>query len=673
MRTRYLPIQLILVGLIASSTRAGAQTLRTDVDPLAQPQEVQSLDTEVITAYRVPIELRETTQGVSIINEKEIAVRNPASAIDLLQQLPGVQVDRVGNASGLSSIYIRGSEANHVLVLIDGVRVSDPTNTRGGGFDFSALDPHSVERIEVIRGAGSALYGADALGGIINIVTKRGKADGLHGSISGALGGQGYRQAQGSLSGGSQTIQYRLNASLLKDGKKSDGGDLDLASFSGSLAFQPTDKTDIRVYARRNDRKSNEFPEFSGGVLFAENRTLEIRDATESIYGVDAAYDPVDAVQLNLKLGRFTRLEDKHTPQIPFGPGAPNFVPDTTTHVDLVRDSTLISADVKLPWDSNLTLGLEHLREIGENKGVLIIPGFFLSPPLPFDVPSPTDFDLTRTTTSPFVELKIKPLDQLVLLLGLRSDSIRDAGSKANAFGGAPISISTKHSATSPSAGVRYTFSGSQTTIKGNYAEGFKPPSFFALGDPNVGDATLKPEKSQTAEVGLEQGFWGKRGMFMVSLFRTRLRDLIDFVDGRLQNVSNVKSDGVETALRLQPLDKLSLAINYTYNDLKNAATGSPLKSRPRHRAGLSVNYALTEVWQIGLNASYVGKVFDQAIPTGDRYLDPFTLVDVALSYQWKQLTATFAIDNLLNDKYQQFIGFENPGIRARAGIGYSF
>ena len=214
---------------------------------------------------------------------------------------------------------------------------------------------------------------------------------------------------------------------------------------------------------------------------------------------------------------------------------------------------------------------------------------------------------------------------------------------------------------------------GTQTAIKANYAEGFKPPSLFALGDPNVGDASLKPEKSQTAEIGIEQGFWSNRGLFAFAVFRNRFRDLIDFEGGRLQNINNVKSDGFETSLRLQPLTSLSLSVNYTYDDLENAATGSPLKSRPLHRAGLQMNYTINQSWQVGLSASYVGKVFDQSIPTGDRFLDTYTLVDLSLSYRWKQLTATFAIDNALNDKYQQFIGFENPGIRARAGIGYRF
>ena len=132
---------------------------------------IYALPTEEVSAYRTPVQLRETTQSVTIINDKAISARNPASAVELFQQIPGIQIDQVGNAGGQGNIYIRGSEPNHTLILIDGVRLNDPTNNRGGGYDLSTLDLSSIDRIEVIRGAGSAIYGADAMGGIVNIVT----------------------------------------------------------------------------------------------------------------------------------------------------------------------------------------------------------------------------------------------------------------------------------------------------------------------------------------------------------------------------------------------------------------------------------------------------------------------------------------------------------------------
>ena len=620
---------------------------------LAQQQEpalpVYTLPTEEVSAFRTPVQLRETSQGVTIINEKSIAARNPASAVELFQQIPGLQIDQVGNAGGQGNIYIRGSEPNHTLILIDGVRLNDPTNNRGGGYDLSSLDPSSIERVEIIRGAGSAMYGADAMGGIVNIVTKRGKVDGVGGSARGELGGQGYRQAQGSLRFGNNRMQGIIGASALKDGEKEDGGELDLKSFHGSLNFQPTESSDIRLYGRFNDRESTAFPESSGGIRLAVNRDLELRDAKETIYGADFSYDPTEKIELNLKLANYQRDEDKNTPAIaPADPNDPfTGIPAATSNIDFERKSALVSALFRLPLNTDITVGYEHLREVGKNRGTLDFFG-----------PQPRDFSLTRTTKSPFVEAKIKPIEPLIIHLGVRRDSISDQPSE-----------------TSPSAGVRFTFPGTKTTLKAHYAEGFKPPSFFALGDPIAGNPDLLSETSKSTEIGFEQEFWGDRASFNAALFKTKYKNLIDFdfATFRLVNRNRVNADGAELEFKVRPLDKLSIALSYTFVDLEVEDSDINLRNRPKHRAGLSVNYSILENLQLAVNAAYVGKAFDSSIPTGEVKLDSYTRVDVALNYKWRNLLATFAIDNLLDERYEQFVGFQQPGIRARVGVGYNF
>lgn len=625
------------------------------VVPLVQAQNeelpvpIYALPTEEVSAFRTPVQLRETTQSVTIISDKAITARNPASAVELFQQIPGIQIDQVGNAGGQGNIYIRGSEPNHTLILIDGVRLNDPTNNRGGGYDLSTLDPSSIDRIEVVRGAGSAIYGADAMGGIVNIVTKRGKIGGVGGSVRGEVGGQGFRRAQGSVGFGTNRFQGQIGASALKDGEEKDGGKLDLKSFNGSLSFQPSESSDIRVYARYNDRESTAFPESSGGVRLAVNRELEKRDAKETIYGADFSFDPTEKIELNLKLANYKRDEDKNTPAIaPADPNDPfSGIPAATSSIDFERQSALISALFRLPLNTDLTLGYEHLREVGENRGTLDFFG-----------PLPRDFNLTRKTRSPFVEVKIKPIEPLILHLGLRRDSISDQDDE-----------------TSPSAGVRFTFPGTQTTLKAHYAEGFKPPSFFALGDPIAGNPDLVSETSKSTEIGFEQGFWGDRANFGASLFKTQYKNLIDFdfATFRLVNRNRVNADGAELELRLRPLDRLQIALSYTYVDLEIEDSNINLRNRPKHRAGLSVNYAILDGLQLAFNAAYVGKAFDSSIPTGEVKLGSYTRVDVALTYKWRNLSATFTIDNLLDDHYEQFVGFEQPGIRARVGVGYSF
>jgi hypothetical protein len=118
----------------------------------------------LVTAYRVPTLEREAADNVTIIGREQIERRDVASGVDLFRQVPGLQIDQLGGPGGPGSVYIRGSDPNHVLVLVDGVRTNDPTTSRGGGFDLSNLDPNQIERVEVLRGAASPVYGADAMG-----------------------------------------------------------------------------------------------------------------------------------------------------------------------------------------------------------------------------------------------------------------------------------------------------------------------------------------------------------------------------------------------------------------------------------------------------------------------------------------------------------------------------
>ena len=167
-----------------------------------------------VSAYRVPMTLQETTQGASLIDRQDIEARKPTSIFDLLQPLPGVHVDQLG-PGGVSNIYIRGSDPEQVLVLIDGVRVNDPMLSRGGSYDISSIDPAMVERIEVLRGAGSAIYGADGVSGVVNFRLQK-HFEGA--SLRGQAGTSGYGDGTNrfaALTLGHNFADDRANAQML--------------------------------------------------------------------------------------------------------------------------------------------------------------------------------------------------------------------------------------------------------------------------------------------------------------------------------------------------------------------------------------------------------------------------------------------------------------------------
>ncbi len=612
------------------------------------PAELEAPAVEV-SAFRIPILVTETAQGVTVVSSREIEARNATSAAEILQMVPGVQVDRIGGPGGTSSIYIRGSDPEHVLVLIDGVRMNDPLLSRGGAYDLSALDPATIERIEVIRGAGSAIYGSDAIGGVVNIVTKGAAKEGLQVSGGAGAGTNGYASGNARVAGNTGQLRFSAGAATLQDGQDSDGGDLKLNTFDGSLAWQATTATEAKFFARQSDRQSSAFPDSSGGIRLAVNRTLEEREADESAYGGGIAYRPGAQWGLNMQVSRYVREEDINSPDVEAAPGVV-VVPATQSSTELTRDVFLLSGSLKLPVNSDLTVGHERQSEDGDSRSVISGLG-------------PADFSLSRDTNSLFAALKSKPVESLVVLLDMRYDR-----------------ISSLESETSPGVGVRYDFAETGTALKARYSEGFRPPSFFSLASPVVGNPNLVSETSKGSELGVEQ--WFSRAVQTgASLFRTRTRNLVDFDPtaggpfgiGMMVNRDTVDSEGVETYATLRPMRQLQAGVNYTYVTTEIVNTGSELRNRPKHRASLSLGYQLDETSRLTWNTVYVGSAVDFSFVTGEVGLSAYSRTDVAYAYKWKQFSATAAVDNLFDKEYEEFVGFTNPGRRYRVGLSAVF
>jgi outer membrane cobalamin receptor len=627
-------------GALAVSIGAAAQV---------EPVEAQAPPVEV-SAFRIPLLVTETAQGVTVVTSSEIETRNAGSTAEILQMVPGVQVDRIGGPGGTSSIYIRGSDPEHVLVLVDGVRMNDPLLSRGGAYDLSAIDPATIERIEVIRGAGSAIYGADAIGGIVNIVTKGAAREGTQVSGSVSAGTKGYGNGSARVAGNTGQAKFSLGAAALQDGEEEDGSDLKLTTMDGSVSWQATTATEVKAFARRNDRESSAFPDSSGGIRLASNRTLEQREADESTLGGALAYRPGDQWGINVQVSRYSREEDIDSPGVDPGPGAPFGIPATVSHTELTRDVALLSGSLRLPANSDLTLGHEWQREDGDSRSTQAF--------LP-----PGDFSLDRYTHSTFAAAKSKPVENLVVLLDLRYDR-----------------ISSLESETSPGVGVRYDFAHTGTALKARYSEGFRPPSFFSLASPLVGNPNLSSETSRSYELGAEQSF-GAAVQAGASRFWTRTRNLIDFDPtvpgpigfGQIVNRDTVDSQGVETYITFKPLRRLDAGVNYTYVTTEIVQTGAELRNRPKHRASLSLGYQLDGASRLTWSTVYVGSSLDFSVPTDQIRLSDYTRSDVGYSYKWKQFSATAAVDNLFDDDYEEFVGFTNPGRRFRVGLSAVF
>ena len=620
-------------------------------DTGASGDAVSRLDNIVVTGYRVPTLRREAADSITIITREQIERRDAATGVDLFRQVPGLQIDQVGAPGGLSSVYIRGSDPNHVLVLIDGVRVNDPTNSRGGGFDMSNLDPSNIERIEVLRGPASSIYGADAMGGVINIITRRGGSAAAGGEVGGGFGGQDYLSVNGRVSGGSERARFSLGASKLRDGRDENGGQLDLSVYTGSARFALGSNAAIDIDLRHGDRESSSFPDDSGGIRLAEIRSLEHKRASDTSYSARSWWNISDGATLNAALTRYERAEDIASPGVAPGIRSAIGVPAAISQTDYQRDNLLANVTFHFPLGSELALGAEFQREHGVNHTIYTL----------FGMPIPADFDLERDTESAFAEFKWVATDDLILRAGLRRDRVDGIGAK-----------------TSPSAGAHYSLRSIGGAIKASYSEGFKPPSFFALGLPVIlsGNPDLRAENSKGAAIGYEQGFWNGTSKAAVSLFKTRYTDLVTFdnTTNQLVNANTTEVRGAEFELDIKVTDALSLRAHFTRLLTHIVDSNEPLRQRPGKRAGFQVFYAFNERSQLTWSTEYVADVFDSSVPTGNLVLPTSTRSDVAYYYRVRKwLKATVAIDNVFDDRDEAYVGFVSPGRRLRVGLSASF
>ena len=272
----------LLWMLFAANGGASAATPLPTVAPTALPP------TEIIvTGSRVATPPDDLAANVTVLSRADFDVEKPARLADLLRRVAGVHIDQVGGRGGTGSLYMRGADPNYTLVLVDGVRVNDPTNARGGSFDFSTFDVADVERVEVARGPYSAVYGGDALAGVVNIVTRRAPRDRTQGYLDAMGGAYDTREivanAGGPLSTSGSRGNWNLGVSDSNEGEVVRGNHFDSQRVSGSIDTELGASTTLYATGRYAESGREGFPDDSGGYGFATIRDPEKRDADEAV------------------------------------------------------------------------------------------------------------------------------------------------------------------------------------------------------------------------------------------------------------------------------------------------------------------------------------------------------------------------------------------------------
>jgi outer membrane cobalamin receptor len=555
------------------------------------------------------------------------------SLADALQLFGGVSTDSSGAGGRRGSVYLRAADPNHTAIFIDGVRVNDPTNARGGSVDLNAIALASIERIEVVRGPLSPIHGSDAMAGAIYITTRgmgepHDAALELSSDIDESHGGAVQMRAE------SGRVTARVSSFARRvvdpDGRgRRQGRGL-------NVQFETT--RDSAVEASLNLRYTHDdlagFPDDSGGDRYAVIRTLESRLHQDWSAGAALRWTPSGQNIVQLQASWFGLREDVESPGVAPGARDPFGIPPQSGWNRFERYTAQGYWQHRASADLELLAGLEATHEAARNRDVLRFG----------DAVATSSYDDARVVLAPFAEARYSPAASLGLQLQLRGDWIDGEQWRA-----------------SPRLAASYRLSDAATVVQIAWGRAFKSPSFFALGNAIVGNPTLKSESSETAELRLLHAGFDDRWSGRWSAFRTRYEDLIDFDPGpppRLVNRSAVTVTGAEAELALALSEGYRLHAHVSYADADVHGNTQPLRNRPEWTGGIVLDTRIRHDLTFALTVQATGKALDSSIPTGDRWLGSYARAD--LSLLWTPAPAVqiaFTLSNATGSDYEQSIG----------------
>jgi len=628
----------------------------------------------VVTAAQVDVPLTRVPGTITVIAEEDLRARQIETVADALRFVPGLTVARTGGRGALTAVFPRGGESDYTLVLIDGVRM----NAFGGGFDFAALPASEVERIEVARGPQSALFGADAIGGAIQIVTRHGGAPRIDGSVEG--GGFGTLRAAIASAGTFRRWGWGVTGERLASdgfrgiapasGERVSNDDYTRASgsFSGSWRDERTEaRADLRV-----ERGERGFPGPFGsnpkGFFSGVDRISRGVTDTRTL-----------AVAGSRLIGARARLKGQLTDADIDGEFISPFSPDPSVSGTRRRSGRAL-VDVTAGPALGVSGGVEALRERAHSSFILDGSGGLLP--------------IRRQVTGVFGEVRYAPRPTLTLTSGLRFEHIRR--DRLVADPGAPFPTDTVVSV-NPKVAAAWLIPGTTETrwtrVRAGAGTGIRPPNAFEISFTD--NPELKPERSRSVEAGIEHGISGGAVVLDATAFWNRYDDLIvavgrSFEDAsryKTDNIANAESRGIELSAATRTRHGLRVRAGYAYLHTQVLAIdrapgmapapfspGDPLLRRPRHQGSVEIVFTRDRVTvfsalgargrTLDVEPSFgaeFGGLFDAA---GYAVLDAGATVRVLR--RMTGLDVFGRISNLLDRAYEETLGFPALG---RAGI----
>lgn len=591
-------------------------------------QEERMPDEMVITPTRTEQPLKNIGSSVSVITQKDIEGSKAPLLLDVLRRAPGLEVTRTQGIGGTTSLFIRGASAAQTLVFIDGVQMNSPTT---GAFNFANLTTDNIERVEILRGPQGILYGSEAIGGVVNIITKRGTGDNK--VVLGTEYGMRdtYRESI-HVSGGKEKFDYSVGASYLKthgisaasSGDEEDGYENFTGSSRFGWNFMGDGRIDTMVRGMHADFEYDGFLFGTGPVDDPDRRqtTDEILFSTKISKTLFDIWTPSFLVSVNdTELKGFDPTD-----------AAGEFrIPTRVWRLEHQSDFSLFDFDT-------ITIGYEYEVQEGESVGR-------------FD-------EKTFWNNSIFLQNQMKLFDALNWTVGLRYDDYSTFGNN--------LTYRTTASYQIEEIGTRF---------HGSWGKGFRAPSLNELFFPFYGNPDLDPEKSTGWDFGIEKEIIKNKLTIDITYFENDFTDLITAAiqpDGSFlaENVARAESEGIETTLTYKPLTILSLTGTYTYTDTTDKEKDQQLPRRPRHKATLGISAQPLEK----LHIDVIGVMVRDRIDSDGREMDNYWTVNQVTRYDVTRLMAAYIrFENLFDYDYEEVTGFGTLGFTAYGGLEFKF
>ncbi|MEY2562493.1 MAG: vitamin transporter [Verrucomicrobiota bacterium] len=602
----------------------------------------------VVSATRIEMPGVESPATIDTIRAQDFEIKQTHRVADALREVPGVSVVQSGAPGSLTSVFTRGLRSQHTQVLLDGIPINQGLQ---GAFNFGDLSTENIDRIEIVRGPQSTLYGPSALAGVIQIFTKRGSGEPT-GEFSLEEGSNTTVRGTLTSSGSAKQFDYSVGLSGLTTDNERPNNQYRFWSGIANVGWSPSGQLRVSTlitYSLADLGLPNTIFEPHPFDNFLTERWL---------VAPHVDYKPVEwwEHRLIVSYDEERQVND---------PNFDGFVPGTTfvgpTRALFTRTTVDYQNDLKPVSWLTLTSGFFYSEGDAGQERPFVSQTFG---------PQPTFISDDTEQTSLFVQASVTPFKGLNLVAGGRYDHF-------NQFG----DVWTYRFAGS------YLIAKTDTHLHASVATGFSPPTsqdklFRFNPNPAVSLAPLEPEENLGWDVGVDQRFWEGRVMVGLTYFHNDLSNVIGF-NGLFEtlNLGAARTQGLEAELRVTPVTDLMLVATYTYLDAENTSAaditqlpGARLPRRPRNEAYISASYLWVKKLRTTIEAKFVNAREELNFGGPNFDVEDYAFVNVAAEYEINKCVSVFArINNLTEEKYSEVFGFPALGRAAYGGFKVQF